>query len=142
MTRAARGMASLVAMIGQPPDPGNRIVLSAQSDRFGTPLAKVKHRLDDATKVLWAHCVAEGLAVMKAAGAIDVWHGPFNAGHLLGGTLMGRDPATSVVDADCRCHGIDNLVVAGSGVFPMSGGVSPTFTLTALARRSAERLLQ
>lgn len=142
MTRAVRGMASMVAMIGQPPDPDNRVVLSAQRDRFGMPLAKVRHRLDAATKALWEHCIAEGAAVMKAAGAVEEWHGPFNAGHLLGGTIMGNDPATSVVDAEGRCHGIGNLVVAGSGIFPGSSGVSPTFTLIALASRSAERLLQ
>ena len=78
---------------------------------------------------------------MRAAGAVETWHGPFNAGHLLGGTLMGDDPAKSVVDADGRCHGIANLIVAGSGVFPGSCGVSPTFTLHALAKRSASRIL-
>ncbi len=142
MRRAAVGLASMVAMVGQPPDPDNRIVLSANRDRFGVPLAKVRHRFDPATKALWDHCVAEGAAVMKAAGARETWHGPLNAGHLLGGTLMGDDPQRSVVDADGRCHGIANLIVAGSGVFPESGGISPTFTLMALARRSVERLLR
>ena len=78
---------------------------------------------------------------MTAAGATETWHGPFNAGHLLGGTLMGTEPAASVVDNAGRCHTTPNLVVAGSGVFPGSGGVSPTFTLTALAKRSAALLL-
>ena len=141
MARAVRGMASMVAMIGQPSLPDNRIVLSANRDVHGMPRAKVLHRLDDATRALWEHCIAEGAAVMMAAGATETWHGPFNAGHLLGGTLTGTDPAVSVVDADGRCHAIPNLIVAGSGIFPGSGGVSPTFTLTALAKRSAARLL-
>ena len=141
MRRAVPGMASMVAMIGQPPDPGNRVTLSERRDRFGMPLARVEHRLDDATRSLWEHCIAEGSAVMKAAGAVEDWHGPFKAGHLLGGTLMGDDPATSVADSHGRCHGIANLLIAGSGLFPGSGGVSPTYTLLALAKRSVEALV-
>ncbi len=138
--RAARGLASMVAMIGQPADPANRVVLSDARDRFGMPLARVRHRLDDATRALWQHCCDEGAAVMRAAGAVEQWHGPFNAGHLLGGTVMGDDPATSVCDSFGRCHGIPNLILAGSGLFPSSGGVSPTYTLLALAHRSSAML--
>ena len=141
MKRAVPGLASMVAMIGQPPDPDNRIVLSDARDRFGMPLAKVRHRLDDGTRALWQHCIDEGSAVMKAAGAVEDWHGPFNAGHLLGGTLMGDDPTTSVTDSFGRCHTIPNLVLAGSGLFPGSGGVSPTYTLMALASRASAALL-
>ena len=52
MARAVRGMASMVAMIGQPSLPDNRVVLSANRDAHGMPLAKVVHRLDDATRAL------------------------------------------------------------------------------------------
>ena len=141
MPRAAKHMASMVAMIGQPPDPANRIALATARDRFGMPLARVEHRVSDPTMALWRHCVAEGRAVMAAAGARDSWSGPFNCGHLLGGTLMGDDPADSVADSFGRCHGVPNLVIAGSGLFPGSGGTSPTFTLMALAARSAAALL-
>jgi len=60
--------------------------------------------------------------------------------HQLGGTRMSADPATGVVDADCRVHGYDNLYMAGSSVFPTSGLINPTLTLTALAIRLAEHL--
>ena len=45
-----------------------------------------------------------------------------------------------VVDRDCRVHGVANLYVAGGSVFPTAGHAGPTFTLTALAIRLAERL--
>jgi choline dehydrogenase-like flavoprotein len=44
------------------------------------------------------------------------------------------------VDAHCRVHGIENLYVAGSSVFPTAGTANPTLTLTALALRLADRI--
>ena len=60
--------------------------------------------------------------------------------HHMGGTRMGTDRATSVVDADCRVHGMENLYVAGSSVFTTGGQCTPTTTITALAVRLAEHL--
>ena len=48
--------------------------------------------------------------------------------HHMGGTRMSADPATGVVDADCKVHGMDNLFVAGSSVFATSGQCTPTTT--------------
>lgn len=141
MARAARHLANQVAMIEQLPDPENRVALGRGTDRFGVPLADVRHDFDPGTQALWRHCVAEGRAVMRAAGASESWAGPFNAGHLIGGTLIGDDPADSVADPVGRVHGVPNVLLAGSGLFPTSGGVSPTFTLSALALRAAEAML-
>lgn len=63
-------------------------------------------------------------------------------GHHIGTVRMGTDPRTSVVNADCRVHDVDNLYVAGSAVFPTSGQANPTLTLVALSLRLAERLGQ
>ena len=53
---------------------------------------------------------------------------------------MGKDPKTSVVDADCRTHDHENLFIAGSAVMPTAGTVNCTLTLAALALRLADRL--
>jgi choline dehydrogenase-like flavoprotein len=53
---------------------------------------------------------------------------------------MSTDPRQGVVDAQCRVHGVDNLFIAGSAVFPTSGHANPTLTLVALAVRLAEHL--
>jgi choline dehydrogenase-like flavoprotein len=53
---------------------------------------------------------------------------------------MHDDPRHGVVDRDCRVHGIDNLYVAGSSVFPTAGWANPTLTIVALALRLADRL--
>lgn len=138
--RGAKGLASMVAMIEQMPDSANRVLLSEKTDRFGMRLPKVEHRVDDELKALWAHCRDEGLAVMKAAGAREAWTSPYISGHLAGGTVGGLDPDSSVVDGYGRIHGIGNLVAAGAGLFASTGGISPTYTLSALALRSASHI--
>jgi choline dehydrogenase-like flavoprotein len=52
----------------------------------------------------------------------------------------GRDPATSVVDANAMVHGVNGLFVAGSSVFPTGGHANPTLMLLALAIRLADHL--
>ena len=60
--------------------------------------------------------------------------------HHMGSTRMSRDPSQGVVDVDCRVHGIPNLFVAGSSVFPTYGTANPTYTIIALAFRLADHL--
>ncbi len=60
--------------------------------------------------------------------------------HVIGTTRMGTDQASSVVDPFGRVHGLDNVVVADSSVFPTSSGYGPTLTLAALAARAAGAL--
>lgn len=61
-------------------------------------------------------------------------------GHHMGTTRMSDSPERGVVDADCRVHGMGNLWVAGSSVFPTGGAANPTLTIVALALRLADRL--
>lgn len=60
--------------------------------------------------------------------------------HHMGTTRMHDDPRCGVVDADCRVHGLENLYIASSSVFPTSGHSNPTFTLLLLCFRLADRL--
>lgn len=61
--------------------------------------------------------------------------------HIIGTTVMGTDPAHSVVDQDLLHHTVRNLVVLGSGAFPTAAPANPTLTLVALTLRSADRIL-
>ncbi|MDB6159900.1 MAG: family oxidoreductase [Gammaproteobacteria bacterium] len=61
-------------------------------------------------------------------------------GHHLGTARMGADRRTSVVNSDCRIHGVRNLYVAGGAVFPTSSQANPTLTIVALALRLANHL--
>ena len=62
-------------------------------------------------------------------------------GHIIGTTVMGDDPATSVLDRNLVYHGVPNLVVLGSGAFPPLTPAQPTLTLSALSLLAANSLL-
>ena len=141
MQDAARGYAGMTAVVEDLPLAENAVTLSANLDRYGTPLARVSHSTHAQSKLLWQAVLEEGQAVFKAAGAREVWTGPQAAMHIIGGTIMGDDPAHSVCNSYGQTHDIPNLVIAGAGLFPTSGGVNPTFTIHALAARSSEHLL-
>jgi choline dehydrogenase-like flavoprotein len=61
--------------------------------------------------------------------------------HLFGGCVMGRDPATSVVDERGRVHGVQGLVVADASTIPTNLGVNPQHTIMGLASVFADHLL-
>ncbi len=58
--------------------------------------------------------------------------------HQAGTLRFGRDPGASVLDLDCRAHGIDNLYVTDASFFPSIGAVNPTLTIIANALRVAD----
>ena len=63
------------------------------------------------------------------------------AGHIMGTYRMGDDPKTSVVNSWQQSHDHPNLYLVGSGTFPTVGTANPTLTLSALALRTAERIV-
>ncbi|MFC3424732.1 FAD-dependent oxidoreductase [Rhizorhabdus histidinilytica] len=65
---------------------------------------------------------------------------PIGGYHHMGTTRMSDDPRRGVTDVHGRVHGLDNLHVAGSSLFPTSGWANPTLTIVALAMRTADRL--
>ena len=60
--------------------------------------------------------------------------------HHIGTTRMDPNPQKGVVDENCQVHGVPNLFVAGSSVFPTAGNDAPTLTLIALAIRLADHI--
>jgi choline dehydrogenase-like flavoprotein len=63
-------------------------------------------------------------------------------GHQCGTCRFGTDPATSVLDLNCRTHDIDNLYVVDGSFFPSSAAVNPTLTIIANALRVGDHLLE
>ena len=53
---------------------------------------------------------------------------------------MHIDPKKGVVNANCQVHGVSNLFIAGSSVFPTSSSATPTLTIIALAVRLADHI--
>ncbi len=62
-------------------------------------------------------------------------------GHQNGTCRMGSDPATSVLDTNCKAHELDNLYVVDASFFPSAGAVNPSLTIIANAIRVADHLL-
>jgi len=62
--------------------------------------------------------------------------------HQAGTARFGRDPASSVLDLDCKAHELDNLYLADASFFPAIGAVNPTLTIIANALRVADRIAE
>lgn len=140
LTHAAKHLANMNIVVEDIADPDNRIRLSDNKDATGARLAHTTHNLGAATNKLWNTRVTQSEEIMRAAGATEVWHGPQAPMHIMGGTVMGNDPSQSVTDSYGRVHDTDNLYVAGPSLFPGTGAVNPTFTMSALASRQADFL--
>ena len=140
MRRAVHGFAGMTAVCEELPRADNRVTLADERDGYGVPLARVRHEIAAESSALWRAALDDGRAVFRAAGARDVWTGAQGAMHIMGATVMGRSARDSVTNAFGQVHGIPNLVIAGPGLFPTSGGVNPTFTVHALAARTAAHL--
>jgi choline dehydrogenase-like flavoprotein len=62
--------------------------------------------------------------------------------HQCGTARMGADPMTSVVNAHCRAHDIENMYICDASVLPTSAAANPSLTVAALAIRTARHILQ
>jgi choline dehydrogenase-like flavoprotein len=125
------------------PNPDSRITLGDDRDGLGTPRIKLDMQVSELdrysmkrTVELFAQTLGEsGLGRVKIS-FDDLQYG----NHHMGTTRMSADVKRGVVNADCRVHGIENLYVAGSSVFPTSGTAHPTLTIVALALRLADHI--
>ncbi len=141
LKKAAKHIGNMTLVAEDIARPDNRITLSKNTDQDGIPLAHTYHDLSADLISRWDQRMAEGQGIFRAAGATDVWQGPRVPMHIMGGTVMGLDEQHSVTDSFGRVHDTDNLYVAGPSLFPSTGAVNPTFTLSALADRQADHLI-
>ena len=141
LERASRHIGVMNGIVESLPEAQNRVELAPERDRSGMPLARIVHSAPEEAKGLWRHANDEGMRIMRSAGAPEPWTVPVPTfAHLSGGTIMGDDPANSVANSYGQLHDVPNVVVAGAGLFPTIGAVSPTFTVLALADRAAGRM--
>lgn len=115
--------------------PDNRVVLDPDDpSRIAIRYRvhdELRHRTGTARRLI--RQVLRGLRVMPLQNDVQL-----NLGHPCGTCRAGDDPETSVVDADCRAHGIDNLYVVDASFMPSSGGANPGLTVIANALRVAD----
>jgi choline dehydrogenase-like flavoprotein len=150
--------------VEQSPDVNNRVTLSTATDALGLPRPKIAYDLSDYTKrgiatafrlkkLIFAKLGAEDFTVTTPDDpaafemAVEGEEKPVRltyggAGHVMGTYRMGTDPTKSVVDSFQRSHDHENLYLVGSGTFPTVGTANPTITLSALALRTADSIVQ
>ena len=130
------------------PDPERRLTLSDEKDALGLPRLKLAMRMADSDFLLY-HATMRELGrqlLMSKSGMVRInphqeWSKNMDWGnHHLGTTRMHDDPKQGVVNADGRVHGIANLYVAGSSLFPTYGASNPTLNLIALTLKLADHL--
>ena len=141
MDRAVHHLAVMFGFGEGLPVRDNRVELSERVGPGGTRLPRVVHTFPAESVKLWQQASALGLKVILAGGAAEPWTGPMATAHMMGGTVMGRDPQHSVTDGFGRSHDIANLMIAGPGLYPTAGAMNPNFTNHAMALRSVEHLL-
>lgn len=135
----------------QAPNPASRVRLDDEADALGVPRARLEWRLSnlDRESLRRGHELLAAELGRTGLGRLQVmldesdlaWPADMVGGrHHMGTTRMHETPERGVVDPHARVHGVDNLYVAGSSVFPTSGASNPTLTIVALALRLAERI--
>jgi choline dehydrogenase-like flavoprotein len=150
---------ALLVRAEQAPNPDSRVALSAERDRLGMPRVALDWRMSE----LDVHSVERLVAALGSEierlglGRVEpsAWLSeperrwrtdplisahPIGGYHHMGTTRMADDPKQGVTTAHGRVHGIDNLYIAGSSLFPTSGWANPTLTIAALALRTADSI--
>ncbi len=115
-------------------------------DAWGLPAPRITYdwrRANEQKSVAFIHNKLEELG--RAMGAAHVWRAPLSQGapgpHTQGGTRMGSDPKTSVVNRYSQSWDIPNLFIVGSSTHPSMSGFNPTLTIQALAYMSADAIV-
>ncbi|MGH7504179.1 MAG: GMC oxidoreductase, partial [Longimicrobiales bacterium] len=126
-------------------DPGGTV------DRFGIPVLRFHWRFTEHEFVQVKHMQETFRGIIAEMGG-EVWspmpsaedgYGIATGGeiiHELGGTRMGDDPGTSVVNGWGQAHEVKNLFVADGGPFVSQADKNPTWTILALSMRTSDRI--
>ncbi|EMR06250.1 Gluconate 2-dehydrogenase flavoprotein precursor [Bhargavaea cecembensis DSE10] len=120
-------------------------------DAYGVPLLQLTYNFTDQDRALHKFITEKAVEIMEEMGAkqtvgsnpiSDYDIVPYQTTHNTGGTIMGADPATSVVNNYLQHWEMENLFVVGAGNFAHNGGYNPTGTVGALAYRCAEGVIK
>jgi choline dehydrogenase-like flavoprotein len=126
------------------PDPNNRVELSPTlTDFWKLPRPKITFAPSPYSYNGLAQAIKVFKDMFRLVDATELDFGPDpqaydGAGHIMGTCRMGKNPKTSVVDAQCRTHDHPSMFIVGSSVFPTVGSPNPTLTIAALALRAAQ----
>ena len=137
----------------QVPHADSRITLADESDSFGMPRASIDLRFteQDVQSVIDSHRLLDKALQENGIGRLQYFYRPeelrervyaqaSDGYHQAGTTRMGEDAGQSIVDANLRAYGVENLFVASSSVFPTTGQANSTLLAVAFGVRLAHHL--
>ena len=132
------------------PDPDRRLTLTGERDALGLQRLKLDMSVSDkdfrdyrdTLKELGRQLLVSGAGMIRLNRAtLAEWLEVIDWGnHHMGTTRMSDTPRTGVVDRNAMVHGVFNLFIAGSSIFPTYGASNPTLNLVALTLRLADQL--
>ncbi|RMH39820.1 MAG: GMC family oxidoreductase, partial [Alphaproteobacteria bacterium] len=118
-------------------------------DKYGIPVLRFHVTWSDEEYTQIKHFQETAREIIEAMGGVPLGDmpgkeegygilAPGRIIHEVGTTRMGDDPKTSVLNAYCQAHDVKNLFVADAGPFVSQAHKNPTWTIMALAMRTAE----
>lgn len=140
--RVVTGGLVLAAMTEDLPYLDNRVLPSDSPGADGRQRIRMSYRLHPSEverRATFLRALKEVLQPFRRL-ALGSGKDNTNLGHVCGTCRFGDDPATSVLDAQCRAHEVVNLYVVDSSFFPSSAGLNPSLTIAANALRVADHL--
>ena len=135
----------------EPPNPNNMIALDPiEKDMFDIPRVNLFYKKSKET-LFSAKIFLEEFANLcrnEDLGRIGIKDNIYNLEdfenmggyHHLGGTRMGTNKSTSVVDKNLKVHDLNNLFISGSSNFTTGGYTNPTYTIIQLSLRLADKI--
>ncbi len=126
------------------PDPNNRLTLSDKKDALGIPKPNIYYDVGAYVRKSaesYSTPLVKQLAREMGATDVKVTTEFTNSDHIMGGMIMGANPADSVVDVDCRAHDHPNLFLPGGGAMTTAGCGNSTLTMAALALKAADAMV-
>jgi choline dehydrogenase-like flavoprotein len=138
-------------MVELTPNPDSRVTLLEERDALGTPRVQLDWRVCNRDRenlwrcyeILGEEIGSAGLGRVRVFREREdrIWSDQMGRPyHHMGTTRAHRNPKNGVVNENMQVHGVPNLFLAGSSVFPTGGHVPPTFTIVALAVRLADHM--
>ena len=121
------------------------------TDVYGVPLVCLTYNFTDQDRARQKYLAERSGEILEEMGASQVDLSaeltdynivPYQSTHNTGGTTMGSDPETSVVNNYLQHWDRDNLFVVGAGNFQHNSGYNPTATVGALAYRCADGIIK
>ena len=132
---------NLLCVAEDGPQAENRVWLADERDEYGMELVAVEHAYARDDRARRDFLVARAGEVLRRAGGLIPYTYEIDTfSHAVGTLRCGVSAQESVLDADGRFWGIENLFVVDGSSMPTSGGVNPSLTIAANALRVADRL--